>query len=50
MPPIGEEQPRDQLTPRDLFNPQATGRVILLWLFTPTISAVASFALFSTLL
>lgn len=45
IPQIGEEEP-DELTGRDLFNPATTGRVIMLWILTPTIAAIASFALF----
>ncbi|WP_135829929.1 inorganic phosphate transporter [Halorussus halobius] len=43
---IGEEDPAD-LDTADLFDPAATGRVVTLWILTPTISAVASFALFT---
>ncbi|WP_158058593.1 inorganic phosphate transporter [Halorussus halophilus] len=42
---IGEEDPK-QLQGKDLFDPAATGRVIMLWILTPSISAVASFLLF----
>jgi PiT family inorganic phosphate transporter len=42
---IGEEDPADLQT-SDLFDPAATGRVIMLWILTPSISAVASFLLF----
>ncbi|MFB6113147.1 MAG: anion permease [Halodesulfurarchaeum sp.] len=45
VPGIGEEDP-DTLDPRDLFNPATTGRVVVLWILTPTISAGASFLLF----
>ena len=45
--PIGEEDP-DELNASDLFDPRATGRVIMLWVATPSISAGASYALFST--
>ncbi|MFC6952264.1 inorganic phosphate transporter [Halorubellus litoreus] len=45
--PIGEEEP-DELDASDLFDPRATGRVIMLWVATPSISAGASYALFST--
>lgn len=44
--PIGEENPGNSVTTRDLFNPATTGRVIVLWILTPSISAVASFVLF----
>ena len=42
---IGEEDP-DELQTKDLFDPASTGRVIMLWILTPSISAVASFLLF----
>ncbi|MFC4551770.1 MULTISPECIES: inorganic phosphate transporter [Halorussus] len=42
---IGEDDP-SQLQTADLFDPAATGRVIMLWILTPTISALASFLLF----
>jgi PiT family inorganic phosphate transporter len=45
VPRIGEES-REDLSATDLFNPATTGRVIMLWLLTPTISAVASYLLF----
>lgn len=48
VPRIGEEEP-DELTATDLFNPATTGRVIVLWVLTPTISAVASYLLFRVL-
>jgi PiT family inorganic phosphate transporter len=44
--PIGEEQ-SEELMASDLFDPASTGRVVSLWILTPTISAVASYALFS---
>ncbi|WP_440990398.1 anion permease [Haloarchaeobius baliensis] len=43
---IGEEEPND-LRASDLFNPGTTARVISLWILTPSISAAASFLLFS---
>ena len=43
---IGEEEP-NELMASDLFNPGTTARVISLWILTPSISAVASFLLFS---
>ncbi len=43
--PIGEEQP-DSLRAGDLFDPAATGRVIMLWILTPSLSALASFLAF----
>jgi PiT family inorganic phosphate transporter len=42
---IGEEDP-DQISAVDLFDPAATGRVVVLWILTPTISALASYAVF----
>jgi len=42
---IGEAEP-DQLTAADLFDPSTTGRVVMLWILTPTISAVASYLVF----
>ncbi len=42
---IGEEEP-ESLHAGDLFNPATTGRVVVLWILTPTISATASFLLF----
>jgi len=45
VPRIGEETP-DQLAATELFDPATTGRVIVLWIMTPSISAAASFLLF----
>jgi PiT family inorganic phosphate transporter len=42
--PIGEET--EELRAADLFDPTTTGRVVILWILTPTISAVASYSLF----
>ena len=42
---IGEEEP-GELQTGDLFDPAATGRVIMLWILTPSIAALASFLLF----
>jgi inorganic phosphate transporter, PiT family len=42
---IGEEEPKT-LKARDLFDPSTTGRVIVLWILTPSISALASYLLF----
>ena len=47
--PIGEEEP-DDLSAGDLFDAAATGRVVILWLATPTLAAVGSFAVFSLVL
>ncbi|MFB6207509.1 MAG: anion permease [Haloglomus sp.] len=43
--PIGEEDP-DELTASELFDPATTGRVIVLWIMTPSVSAAASYLLF----
>ena len=43
--PIGEEDP-DALAATELFDPATTGRVIVLWILTPSISALASYLLF----
>lgn len=45
VPRIGEEEPAE-LAATDLFNPASTGRVIMLWVLTPTISALTSHLLF----
>ena len=47
VPRVGEESPDDTAAARDLFDPTATGRVIGLWILTPSISAIASYLLFS---
>jgi PiT family inorganic phosphate transporter len=49
VPKIGEEDP-DRLTAEDLFDPASTGRVVMLWILTPTISAVSSYLVFNFLL
>jgi len=46
VPGIGEEDPESATTAADLFNPTATGRVVMLWILTPTISGVASSLVF----
>ena len=46
VPSIGEEDPESATTAADLFNPAATGRVVMLWILTPSISAVASYLVF----
>ncbi|WP_254545490.1 inorganic phosphate transporter [Halomarina pelagica] len=48
IPRIGEEDP-DALTAGDLFDSRATARVVVLWVLTPTISAVAAFLVFEFL-
>ena len=45
VPGIGEEMP-EQLDTTDLFDPATTGRVVLMWVLTPSISAATSFLLF----
>jgi len=47
--PIGEEDPDDVATAADLFDPDATGRVVMLWILTPTIAVTASFLVFEYL-
>ena len=49
MAPIGEEDPAT-LPRQALYNPGQTGRVITLWVATPTMSAVLSFLLFELIL
>jgi PiT family inorganic phosphate transporter len=46
VPKIGDPDP-EELTAADLFDPSTTGRVVMLWILTPSISAVASYALFA---
>ncbi|MFB6137807.1 MAG: anion permease [Halobacteriaceae archaeon] len=45
VPPIGQGGD-GELAPGDLFDPSTTGRVIVLWLLTPSLSALASFVVF----
>ena len=45
VPAIGEQAP-DAPRTSDLFDPQTTGRVVVLWVLTPSLAAVASFLLF----
>ena len=45
VPPIGEEGP-DELSASELFDPSTTGRVIVLWVLTPSVSAVGSYLVF----
>jgi PiT family inorganic phosphate transporter len=47
--PIGEEEPPDETTAADLFDPEATRRVVLLWIMTPSIAATASYLVFEYL-
>nr|WP_282594573.1 inorganic phosphate transporter [Halomarina salina] len=45
VPSIGEENP-GSLKASDLFDPAATARVVVLWVLTPSISAVAAYLVF----
>lgn len=47
VPSMGEEEETD-LIAHDLFDPSATGRVVFFWMLTPSLSVVASYALFAT--
>ncbi|AHZ22842.1 MULTISPECIES: inorganic phosphate transporter [Haloferax] len=47
VPKMGEEAP-DELSAQDLFDPGTTGRVIFFWMLTPSLSAITSYALFSS--
>jgi PiT family inorganic phosphate transporter len=46
VPKIGEERP-EELASEDLFDRAATGRIVFLWLLTPTISAIGSYLVFT---
>ncbi|MFB6080512.1 MAG: anion permease [Haloferacaceae archaeon] len=48
VPRIGEEEPGEIAT-ADLFDPRTTGRVIMLWILTPSIAGIASYLLFQFL-
>ncbi|EMA16765.1 MULTISPECIES: inorganic phosphate transporter [Haloarcula] len=48
--PIGQEDPESVTSAADLFDPAATGRVVMLWILTPSISAVSSFLVFQYVL
>jgi PiT family inorganic phosphate transporter len=48
VPKMGEEDPAE-LAAADLFDPSTTGRVIALWLLTPSLSALGSFLVFEYL-
>ena len=48
VPRIGDEQ-SEELTANELYDPSATGRVVMLWILTPSLSAVASYLLFRVL-
>ena len=45
-PPIGEEEPEDIPAASDLFDPETTGRVILLQNFVPALATVGAFLVF----
>jgi phosphate/sulfate permease len=45
VPKIGEEKP-EELPEDDLFDAAATGRIVTMWLLTPTVSAVGSYLVF----
>ncbi|EMA54827.1 inorganic phosphate transporter [Halococcus salifodinae] len=46
VPKIGEENP-EALVSETLFDRAATGRIVTLWLLTPTISAIGSYLVFA---
>ena len=46
VPKIGEEKP-EELPTDDLFDAAATGRIVTLWLLTPTVSAIGSYLVFA---
>jgi len=50
VPRIGEEADPGDITPQDLFDPGTTGRVIGLWILTPSLSAALSYLLFQFVL
>ena len=49
VPPIGEEE-FGELSAESLFDPAATARIVTLWVITPVVSVVGSYALFSLML
>ncbi len=49
VPPIGEED-IEELTAESLFDPAATSRIVVLWILSPTLSAVGSYVLFEFVL
>ncbi|WP_254545894.1 inorganic phosphate transporter [Halomarina pelagica] len=49
VPPIGEED-AGELAGEDLFDPAATARIVVLWILSPTLSAVGSYLLFEFVL
>ncbi|GGL48120.1 inorganic phosphate transporter [Halocalculus aciditolerans] len=46
VPKMGEESP-DELTAGDLFDPATTGRVVVLWVLTPSLAAAGAYLLFT---
>jgi PiT family inorganic phosphate transporter len=46
VPHVGEEDP-DHIPHESLFDPTAAGRIVFMWVFTPTVAVVCSYALFS---
>ncbi|MWG33090.1 inorganic phosphate transporter [Halomarina oriensis] len=49
VPAIGEEAP-ETLTSEQLFDAAATSRIVMLWILSPTVSAVGSYLLFAFVL
>ncbi len=47
--PIGEES-IEELAAENLFDPAATSRIVLLWVLSPTLSAVGSYLIFEFIL
>src|SRR6056297_1306095 len=45
VPAIGEEE-LDELAAESLFDPAATSRIVILWVLSPTLSAIGSYILF----
>ncbi|PSQ26346.1 hypothetical protein BRD01_00865 [Halobacteriales archaeon QS_8_65_32] len=48
--PIGEVDPETIADAPELFDRAATGRVVFLWLLTPTVSTIGSYVVFALLL
>lgn len=48
VPSIGEEDP-SELTASDLFDPATTGRVMSLWILTPSLAAASAYGVFRVL-
>jgi PiT family inorganic phosphate transporter len=49
VPPIGQEDP-ESLTGEQLFDAAATSRIVVLWVLSPSVSAVGSYLLFAFVL